>query len=253
MKRILDVPGAVNLRDFGGYETTDGFRVKPALLFRSGMMTNITPEGRDAFKALGVRVICDLRRHDERESAPTPFPEDDPLNIHVPIDPGSDAAMRARTQRGGLEVDERIEFMKTINRELARDHTHHYRLVFESLIRADGGAFLIHCTAGKDRTGFGAAVILLALGVDRETVVDDYMLTNEATDFEGFILPRLRKRYGEHFTPDDAREVSGVREGYIRAALDELERSFGSFDRYLADGLGIDEDMRESLRARYLV
>ena len=252
MKRILDLSGAVNLRDFGGYETTDGAHVKSAVLFRSGMMSNMTSEAQGAFRDLGIAVICDLRRHDERANAPTPFPEHDPKQFHIPIDPGSGVALRERTQSGVFDLQERIRFMTDINREFACDHVEAYRRVFKTLMHADGNGFLIHCTAGKDRTGFGAAVILLALGVDRDAVMDDYMLTNDAIDFEGFILPRLRDSYGNHMTLEDARGASGVRADYLHAAFEEVERAFGSFDSYLRHGLGVDENDRERLRDRYL-
>lgn len=251
MKRILDIPGAVNLRDFGGYETTAGARVRSGVLYRSGIMSNMTPAGRAAFSGLGVTVICDLRRDDERADAPTPFPDHDPRQIHIPIDPGSAASMRKRGT-GLLDAEERVRLMLEVNREFARDHAADYRRVFQSLSEADGDGFLIHCTAGKDRTGFGVAVILLALGVDRDLVVEDYLLTNEAMDFEGFILPRLRASYGDHVTHEDARAVSGVRADYLHAALDEVERVFGSFDRYLCDGVGVDASRRARLRERYL-
>ena len=253
MKRVLDLPGAVNLRDFGGYTTTDGERVKPALLYRSGMMANMTANAQDEFRALGIKVICDLRRQDERDNAPTPFPEDDPRLFHIAMDPGSGVAMHERTRQGQFDLDERIRFMTDINRELARDHVPHYRRVFQSLMHADGSGFLIHCTAGKDRTGFGAAVILLALGVDHDTVMEDYLLTNEAMDFETFILPRLRDAYGDHMTYEDARAASGVRAEYLHAAFEEVERAFGSFARYLRDGLGVDAGDRQRLREQYLV
>lgn len=252
MKRILDLPGAVNLRDFGGYTTTDGARVKPELLYRSGMMANMTANGQEAFRALGIKVICDLRRHDERDNAPTPFPQGDPTQFHIAIDAGSGVSTPARPRRDEFDRDQRIRFMTDVNRELARDYVPHYQRVFQSLKHADGSGFLIHCTAGKDRTGFGAAVILLALGVDHDTVMEDYLLTNEAMDFEGFILPRLRKTYGDHMTPEDARAASGVRAQYLLAAFEVLEQEFGSFDRYLRDGLGVDAEDRERLRAHYL-
>ena len=137
------------------------------------------------------------------------------------------------------------------NRELARDHVLEYRRVFDALWVAEGGAFLIHCAAGKDRTGFGVAAIQLALGVSRQTVIEDYLLTNEAIDFEGFILPRLKNSYGE-LDIEGAKALSGVRLDYIEAALAEVDARFGSFDAYLERVLGVDATRRAALRDRYL-
>jgi protein-tyrosine phosphatase len=251
MNRILAVPGAVNLRDFGGYETTDGARVRSGLLYRSGMLATLTPAGQAALRDLRIGVICDLRRDDERELEPTPFPAHDPMQVHVSIDPDSAVKLREALQSARLSLSERVDYMTEINRELARMHVADYRRVFDALWAAGNGAFLIHCAAGKDRTGFGVAAIQFALGVPRETIIADYLLTNEAMDFEKFILPRLRANYGD-VDVEEAKALSGVRLEYIHAALDEVDAQFGSFDAYLERALGIDSARRAALRDRYL-
>jgi len=251
VKRILDLPGSVNLRDFGGYSTSDGARVRVGLLYRSGILAQLTAAGQSQLRSLGIGVICDLRRPHEREQEPTPFPAHDPRQVHIEIDPDSAVLLREALADSVLELSERIRFMVEINRELARAHTAEYRRLFEALESSSDRGFLVHCAAGKDRTGFGVAIIQLALGVPRETVIEDYMLTNEAMDFERFILPRLKPSYGD-IDVEAARALSGVRAEYIHAALDELDATFGSFDRYLQNGLGIDVLRRAALRDRYL-
>jgi protein-tyrosine phosphatase len=250
-KRILNVPGAVNLRDFGGYRTRDGARVRAGLLYRSGMLAELTPAGQQQLRSLGISVICDLRRPQERDLEPTPFPSHDPRQVRIEIDPDSAVRLRAALTASVLGVAERIQFMVEINRELARMHTAEYRRVFAALESSGNRGFLVHCSAGKDRTGFGVAAIQLALGVPRETVIEDYLLTNEAMDFERCSLPRLKANYGD-IDLEAARALSGVRAEYIHAALDEVDATFGSFDSYLQDGLGIDARRREALRNRYL-
>jgi protein-tyrosine phosphatase len=251
MKRILDLPGSVNLRDFGGYSTSDGARVRVGLLYRSGMLAELTPAAQSQLRSLGIGVICDLRRPQEREQEPTPFPAHDPRQVHIEIDPDSAVLLREALADSVLDVRERINFMIQINRELVRSHTAEYRRVFEALESSGTAGFLIHCAAGKDRTGFGVAAIQLALGVPRETVIEDYLLTNEAMDFERFILPRLKSNYGD-IDVETARALSGVRAEYIHAALAELDDTFGSFDAYLHEGLGIDARRRAALRDRFL-
>ncbi len=249
--RIIDVPGAINLRDFGGYPTIDGGRVRHGLLYRSGMLAELTDEGQSALRALGIGVICDLRRDDERALEPTPFPAHDPRQIVVSIDPDKAVKARLATEYSGLDVAGRVQFMIEINRELAVVHTLQYRRVFDALWSAGDAGFLVHCAAGKDRTGFGVAAIQLALGVPRETVVEDYLLTNVAMDFERFIVPRLRPSYGE-VDVEQARALSGARSEYINAALDAVDDAYGSFDAYLEGALGIHQSRRAALRARYL-
>jgi protein-tyrosine phosphatase len=256
--RVHDLPGGVNFRDFGGYETADGAHVRRRLLFRCGHMANMTPEGRAGFRQLGIGVVCDLRRVDEREEEPTPFPAHDPRQVHIPIDPGSAVRLRESfaelgPREQGFGLRERIDFMVGINRELAVDHVDDYRAVFDALLAADDNGFLIHCTAGKDRTGFGVAIIQMALGVSRDTVIEDYMLTNDLVDVEGVVLPRMRELYArEEVDVDEAMALSGVREEYIHAALETMEAAFGSFERYLSGALGISTAERDRLKERYL-
>src|SRR5262245_54799305 len=104
MKRIIDAPGAINLRDFGGYETVDGRRVRTGLLYRSGMLAGLTREGQAALRRLEIALICDLRRDEERTLEPTPFPTDDPRQIHISIDPGSGIALREEMARTNVDL-----------------------------------------------------------------------------------------------------------------------------------------------------
>ncbi|MDZ7684962.1 MAG: tyrosine-protein phosphatase [Gammaproteobacteria bacterium] len=109
--------------------------------------------------------------------------------------------------------------------------------------RSDGG-FLLHCSAGKDRTGFGAALILSALGVDEETIVRTMLLTNQAQCLFRFMGERMKGNADYHIDDESIEAITGVREEYLRAALDEVRRRHGSVDGYLAG------DRRRSSRAR---
>ena len=248
--RLVDLEGAVNFRDFGGYKTTDGRCIKRGHLFRCGVMSGLTDAGRESFLKLGIGLICDLRRHDECDDDPTPFPEH--LQLHVPIDPGSAVQMRDTAANPRLDHDQRVAFMRGINVELARDHAAEYRRMFEALLALHEAAFLVHCTAGKDRTGFGVAIIQLALGVPRALVIEDYLLTNEVIEFESFLLPKVRARYGAQISLAEVRAISGVREEYIHAALDTVDEVYGGMDRYLDEALGVGPRMRDQLRERFL-
>jgi len=255
---VIDIEGSVNLRDFGGYQTVDGERVKSGVLYRSGMMMSLDEQGKKEFLELDVSVICDLRHHTERSREPTPFPPHAPRQVLIPLDPGRhfarvEADPHALHAIETLETDaQRVSFMKGINMDLARDHAADYRLMFDELLNPQLSGFLVHCSAGKDRTGFGVGIILLALGVDRETVMQDYMLTNSVMNFEKFNLPRLRERFGEHITLDDAVSLSGVRHEYLSAALDEVDRVWGTFADYLEQGIGLNSAQQAQLKHRFL-
>jgi protein-tyrosine phosphatase len=132
MKRIIEIPGAINLRDFGGYPTSDGRRVRSGVLYRSGMLAQLTADGQSALRELGIGVICDLRRDEERRLEPTPFPAHDPLQVHVSIDPDHGVKLREVMEYDGLDLAGRIHYMMEINRELARVHTAEYTQVFDA-------------------------------------------------------------------------------------------------------------------------
>ncbi|MFW6092624.1 MAG: tyrosine-protein phosphatase [Pseudomonadota bacterium] len=253
-ERTIPLPGAVNLRDFGGYTTEDGRRVRRRRLFRSGTLTHLSEEARARFSELNVDLICDLRRPDEKSREPTPFPYHAPRRLEIPIDPGSATAMRERLAMDGLSLKERIDFMVGINRDLARDHAEDYARMFEALLELDDGAFLVHCSAGKDRTGFACALILHSLGVDEETVLEDYLLTNEAMDYEGYVLPRMAAHFERSETPDReaVMALAGVRPEYLRAAFDAIEAEFEGVEHYIERAVGLDAAARELLRSRFV-
>ena len=253
MQRVIELEGGVNFRDFGGYPTTHGGRVVTGSLFRSGMMAKLTDDDRARVNDLEIAVICDLRRPDERDNEPTALPDDAPERVLIPMDPGSGIALRAALKKNTASVSDRVEFMIGINRELAADHIDDYRRMFEVLLESRAGGFLVHCSAGKDRTGFAAAIIQAALGVPLEHIERDYLFTNEAIDFENFILPRLRARYGHRAaTLEEAKAVSGVRVEYIQAALQTVDETFGSIDGYLRDAMHLDDASFDELRGRYV-
>lgn len=254
-ERTLRLPGAVNLRDFGGYETEDGRQVRRRRLYRSGSLTQLTADAQRAFvDDLRVHTICDLRRPEERHEEPTPFPFHRPRRVEIPIDPGSAIAMRAEFTKRDVPLAERIAFMVAINAELARHHREDYARMFETLLDIEDGGFLIHCAAGKDRTGFGCALILHALGVAEQTVLEDYLLTNEVMDFEGYILPRMRARFGDAMPieQESVMALAGVRPEYLRAAYAAIEEEFEGVEHYLERAVGLDAAAREVLRERFV-
>jgi protein-tyrosine phosphatase len=172
---VVDVPGAINRRDFGGWPvygpTHDVARGRRGALYRCGQLSGLGSEGSARLAALGIAVGAGA-----------------PSRILVPIDPDHGLNEAHITDR----LERRRDYMRALYRVLIARHTPDYASVFESLIRHAGSGFLVHCTAGKDRTGVAAALILSALGVRREDVVADYLHTNDALDFAGFIAPRLR-------------------------------------------------------------
>jgi protein-tyrosine phosphatase len=255
LERQIPIPGAVNLRDFGGYTTADGHSVRRGALYRSGTLTHLDRDAQQALLDLGVALICDLRRDAEKADEPTPFAPGAPARLEIPIDPGSAVEMRERLSgEADLNLADRIEFMVEINRELARDHADDYARMFAGLLDLPEGGFLVHCSAGKDRTGFACALILHCLGVPRATVVEDYLMTNEALDFEGYILPRVTARLHPRPVPDRATimALAGVRPEYLQGAYEAIEAQFEGVEHYIEEAVGINPATRARLRNQFL-
>ena len=254
-RRILRFEGAVNLRDFGGYATEDGGRIATGRLYRCGTLADLTDGGKRAFAELDVKLICDLRRGDEKAAEPTPELAGAPGRLEIPIDPGSAMVMRERLTERGLTLKERIDFMVGINRDLASNHAEDYARMFERLLELEDGAFLVHCSAGKDRTGFACALILHALGVSEATVLEDYLLTNEAMDYEGYVQKRIRAQLWTHLEADRESTMAlfGVRPEYLRSAYDAIAAEFEGVEHYIEQAIGLDSAARQRLRSRYVV
>ena len=246
-ERFINIEGSVNLRDFGGYTAHDQKTVKRGLLFRCGNMAEIPEHAFNDFTALDIGVICDLRSHEEAESSPTPSGEPFKCRVHIPIWPGSSTQFQESVEEKRPTADDFIAFMAQVTREIARDHVEAYKQLMRELVNTDRG-FLLHCSAGKDRTGIGAALILSLLGVDRDTIVADYLISNESKE----LAHRMRARMEENLAQEGKslrideqiiKIMSGVRAEYLQGAYEEIDQHYGGMQGYLeAAGIsGVDE------------
>lgn len=252
---FVGVEGSINLRDFGGYATADGARVRRGLLFRCGSLNHIPAQAFEDFAALDVGVICDLRSHEEAEESPTPATPPFDCRVHIPIWPGSSFQFQESINEAPPSLEDFIDFMRRITREIARDHVASYKQLMRELVNTERG-FLLHCSAGKDRTGFGAAIILSLLGVNRETIIHDYLISNQATELAERMKEKMAERAAaEGMTlpmSDDILEVfAGVREEYLHGAFDEIDQHYGGIRGYF-EAVGISAADESHLRERLL-
>jgi protein-tyrosine phosphatase len=230
-ERFVDLEGSLNFRDFGGYPTQAGGHIMKGRLFRCGMLSDFTATGIEGFRQLDIGVICDLRGSDEVELYPTPNLPLFDCQKHIPIAPGTSSALRGSVSMGQHSAADRSAFMQEITREIACDHVAAYAQMFRALIDTEQG-FLVHCMAGKDRTGFGVAVIQMMLGVSETLVMADYLLTNDATE----LVTRTRARMLEQGVEIDEASlevISQVKREYLGAALAGLKAEFGGIEGYL--------------------
>lgn len=252
--RILPLEGVRNFRDFGGYETADGGRMRRGLLYRSGHHSEASDADIETLDSLTIIFQADLRRPDERERQPARW-----------------SGQEVFTSDGGREkVSPHVDFLQRVEAraedaeawmhayyETAPFKAHHVELFsgwFDRLAGlGDGEAALVNCAAGKDRTGILCALTKHVLGVSRADILEDYDLTNTAVDIDGR-LP-LAQRYfndqlGKTYPADVYRPFLGVRRDYLETAFAAIEREAGTLDAYLGDKLGVSTNMRAALKRR---
>ena len=257
-QRVLKLEGGCNLRDLGGYRTIDGRVVKPGQLYRSGVMAYFTDNDKRALAELGVRVICDLRRAEERSDEPTQWP-DAAVKI-VECDSSPEQEGRGELSwRDIASAEDAQQVMMDLYRNMPAWLEHRLRGVFDHL--ASGHVpLLFHCSAGKDRTGLTAALVLHCLGVERETILADYALTNEAVDLLQFVLKHNKFGAGlathDHPAmqmPADVRQaLMRAETAYLEAALAQIESDYLSIDNFLRERFGITAELQDYMRSTML-
>ena len=245
--RILPVECGFNFRDFGGYATEDGGHVRHGMLYRSGVMAYVEEAGRTRLASLGIAAICDLRSSRERERRPTRWHE--PLSIELwSRDYGDTAADLIRAVETGIpSAGNMRERMMRLYEGIAYEHAPSYRALF-ALLAAGKVPLVVNCSAGKDRTGTAVALVLSALGVSRETILTDYLLTSRA-DFD-FLLSRTRDRGYTEMPAEAIRPLFAADPEYLDTMFESLERRSGSLSAYLETELGIGPAERGTLRER---
>lgn len=239
--RHFDVAGASNFRDLGGYPGRDGRMVRWGQIFRSNHLGHLTKADIEVVRRLGLKSAFDFRGLEERAAA-TCAVED--IVVHsLPIEPTVVAALRARRNGGAaLSLSDGLEVMRDSYRNYVRHNTPRFRALFAHLL-GDRAPLVIHCTAGKDRTGFACALILHALGVADDVIAEDYLLTNRFY---------RRDPASSADLPDDVSKALGSVEKSFGAAFDAIRRDYGDVEGYFAGGLGLDTLRREMLQERYL-
>jgi protein-tyrosine phosphatase len=239
--RHINLAGAGNFRDLGGYRATDGRTVRWRQIFRSNHLGHLTEADIEVLRPLGLRSAFDFRGAEERVAAICGLHG---IVVHsLPIEPTVVAALRTRLASGVTLSSADARDVRESYRNYVRYNTPNFRALFAHLVE-DRAPLVIHCTAGKDRTGFACALILHALGVPDDVVAEDYLLTN-----------RLYRRDSSASSdlPNEVRQVLGsVETSFLAAAFGAINADYGSLESYFGDGLGVGAQQRGRLAARYL-
>ncbi len=243
--RHIPLEGAVNFRDLGGYRTADGHHVKWGVIYRSNNLAGLTAKDYEYLNHLGIRLVCDFRVDSERQQSPTKW-------------------------QGSAEPEFAIESIDTItllagNRETGFPNVYQHITdigtvqfadVMHRLVKIDEPA-MVHCTSGKDRTGVFSAFLLTALGVPHDVVQRDYELSNK------YLMPEekiaglaaaYQQRKGLDKPPslELLTRVTGVDPSWLDIAFGAVTARYGSFDKYLHEGLGLTDADLATLRRRLL-
>jgi protein-tyrosine phosphatase len=240
--RHLNLAGASNFRDLGGYPAKDGRTVRWRQIFRSNHLGHVTEADIEVLRTLRLKSAFDFRGTEERVAAMCGFAE---IAVHsLPIEPTVVAALRARIASGTtLSSADALEVMRDSYRNYVRHSTPSFRALFCHLLE-DHAPLVIHCTAGKDRTGFACALILHALGVPEDLIAEDYLLTNRFYRRDASASSEL---------PDDVRQVlASVETSFLSAAFNVIATDYGDLENYFRDGLSLGAPERARLQARYL-
>jgi len=240
-ERNLGFAGAINFRDIGGYPAGEGRRVRWETIFRSDNLSRLTEYDLERFEAFGIRTLIDFRVPFERTHSPNRLPANHTIRIFdLGFAPTGGIEMLKGIAAGTLDAESvRLNVVKQY-RSFVTDGHEYYRRAFGVILDENNLPLLIHCTSGKDRTGFAIAVLLAAVGTPRETIVRDFVLTNEyRRDLSSFFSESTRAGVPEM--------LMSARAEYIEAAFAQIDESYGSVETYLERALGVDAAARQRL------
>jgi protein-tyrosine phosphatase len=254
--RRLPLEGARNFRDLGGYRTSAGRYVRWGLVYRSDYLANLTPRDSEYLSNLGIRLVCDVRAEGERARSPDHWMGPPPEFFLVPIGPNRDGTLTSE------ELKLRVEKINSQTKDDARGYDYaitdaaQYGKILHRIAAGDLPV-VEHCTSGKDRTGVFSAILLTALGVPRETVIQDYLLTNRYM-LGPNTIEKTRKDLQRIFglsEPLDMATVKAImttRPEMLEVTFGNITQKYGSFDNYLREGLKISDSELAAIRQRLL-
>jgi len=241
---VVPLKGGSNFRDLGGYRTADGRTVRRHAVFRSAHLGALTDEDRAALGKLGVRTIVDLRGVSEAAETPHLIDGVSCRVVGAHIEPQLGDKIRDAVASGTATPHLMMQFLTDHYRDYPRRCAPGFRTLFATLSDGTRRPLVFHCTAGKDRTGFASALLLTLLGVPWDTVMDDYLRTNEL--WTGHI-----GRYLE-LDIDTRAAIVEARTPYLEAAFDVVAKDFGGPEMFAEKALGLNAKAREQLKADLL-
>ncbi|HEQ1860021.1 TPA: tyrosine-protein phosphatase [Providencia alcalifaciens] len=249
---VLPLTGGINFRDLGGKKLANGGKIKPGVLFRSGALDRLTQDDEKVLQSQNLFQIIDYR--DEAEILDKPDVVWSGAHyVHAPANPLA-KEVSANLDKLTPEVLEQFDpqaFMFRLYELLPLNNAAYHQLV-NMLKQPEKGGLVQHCAVGKDRTGVGSALVLFALGADVNTVMEDYLLTNETlAPFRNHLLEEFSKTMSENVVKK-FEYVFSVREEFLQTALKSIENNYGGVDNWLEKDFGLDKAQRHVLQSYFL-
>lgn len=252
-ERLIPLAGGTNFRDFGGYPAADERRIKWGKLYRSGYMSRLSGEDVSYLEELDIKACCDFRSEDEINKEQSLLPDGTEI-VPLTITPGSFQGYWDLMASGKESPLGMPELMEKLNIDLAENQVDQYSEMLSRLCNQKEGAFLINCSAGKDRTGFGAALIMMALGTPREAIMHDYLLSHKyfsAKQEMTRMIAKYSSKAGWEVDPEVLLPMMEARKEYLAAALDHIEAHYGTPEEYLWKKFSISVETLQQLRNQF--
>ncbi len=244
LPHVVPLEGGSNFRDLGGYAAADGRTVRRGAVYRSAHLGTLTNADRAALARLKVRTVVDLRGVNEAAETPHLVDGVGCRIVGAHIEPGVGEKIRGAVADGSANPHVMMGFLTDHYRDYPRRCAPGFRTLFATLSDGSHRPLVFHCTAGKDRTGFASALLLTLLGVPWETVMDDYLRTNDL--WIGHI-----GRYPE-LDIDTRAAIVEARTPYLEAAFDVVRSDFGSPEAFADKALGLDARLRARMQSDLL-
>jgi len=256
-ERVINLEGTSNTRDIGGYQTSDLRALHWRQIIRSENLSRLTASDFQKLEEIGVKTVIDLRTDREHDQKPTAWLGDNPPQFyHFPIgDAQNDwfKAQRRLMKKNRFTEEQTLEHMKEGYRMIAEEGPPSYQKLMELVLDQSNWPILIHCNAGKDRAGVAVTLILEALGVDRETIMEEFLLTNKIsrTEEKAVLLAKesnKSRRLGRGPSASAWFPIVGVQPEMLEAFYASVDEQYGSMDAFLTE-LGVDQEARSALMA----
>ena len=240
-----EIIGIENFRGIGGY-AANGRKVKQNKVYRSAKLDGITEEGRKVLDKLGIKTIIDFRDDSEVESSPTAYTSEGLTTLRLPISSGDIKSFIPYLMSGKFKESDAQALMCSAYRSFVTGYSKQYASFFDILLGEDSYPILFHCTAGKDRTGYAAALLLSLLGVKWSDVLGNYLLTNE-------YLKDFTRKIDLNPIPEVARKAFAMLmvadEQYLDTAFTVIGKDYEGVCSYAATVLDFGKEKQERLRS----